>query len=315
MRWLAQGILARMDRTSQRIAAISLATTACLLALKLAVGIISGSIAVLSDAVDSGSDLAAATAALLSVRVANQPADEEHPYGHGKIESISAAVAATIVGVGGGFVVYQAIRRLLGTAPAIHVGMGLGVMGLAAAANAALFYFMRRQAVRTQSLALMAESTHLQTNLAQALAIIGGLALVGITGEKVFDPVVALGLAAYMGWTAIGLVRAATSQMMDVALPPGEMRIIHDILVEHRYEIRGFHRLRTRRSGATRHVDMHLLVDPKRTVEDVHEIAESIERAIQERLPGTVVVIHPEPDDGRRYRGGFDELVRQRHGR
>ncbi len=303
-----------MNRASQRIATISLATTACLLALKLAVGLLSGSIAVLSDAVDSGSDLAAATAALLSVRVANQPADEEHPYGHGKIESISAAVAATIVGVGGGFVVFQAIRRLLGTAPEIHVDIGLAVMILAAAANAVLALAMRRQAIRSESLALMAESTHLQTNVIQALAIITGLALVGTTGEKVFDPLVALGLAAYMGWTAIGLVRAATSEMMDVALPSEEMRIIHDVLVEHRSDVRGFHRLRTRRSGATRHVDMHLLVDPQRTVEDVHAIAESIERAIQERLPGTIVVIHPEPDDGRRYRGGFDELVRQRHG-
>lgn len=303
-----------MNRASQRIATISLATTACLLALKLAVGLLSGSIAVLSDAVDSGSDLAAATAALLSVRVANQPADEEHPYGHGKIESMSAAVAATIVGVGGGFVVFQAIRRLLGAAPEIHVDIGLAVMGLAAAANALLALAMRRQALQSQSLALMAESTHLQTNVVQALAIMAGLALVGVTGEKVFDPLVALGLAAYMAWTAIGLVRAATSEMMDVALPSEEMRIIHDVLVEHRSDVRGFHRLRTRRSGATRHVDMHLLVDPHRTVEDIHAIAESIERAIQERLPGTVIVIHPEPDDGRRYRGGFEELVRQRHG-
>lgn len=303
-----------MRNASVRIAAISLATTACLLVLKLVIGILSASIAVLSDAVDSATDLAAATAALLSVRMANQPADEEHPYGHGKVESMSAAVAATIVGLGGGFVVFQSVRRLVGTSPQIHADIGLAAMTVAAAVNVLLAFFMRKQARLSQSLALFAESTHLQTNVVQALTIIAGLALVRVTGQRVFDPLVALGLAAYMGWTAFGLVRSATSEMMDRALPAEELKVIHDVLVEHRDEIHGFHRLRTRRSGATRQVDMHVLVDPQRTLEDAHRLTENIERAIEERLPGTVVVIHLEPDDGRRYRGGFEELVRERHG-
>jgi cation diffusion facilitator family transporter len=303
-----------MNHAPFRIAAISLVTTAGLLALKLVLGLISGSIAVLSDAVDSGTDLTAATAALISVRVAAWPADEEHPYGHGKVESISAGVAATIVGLGGGFVVYQAIRRLVGTAPELHVEVGLVAMTIAAIANVILAFFMRREARRSGSLALMSESTHLQTNVVQAVTIIAGLLLVAATDEKVFDPLVALALAAYMAWTAVGLVRAATSEIMDTALPLDDLGVIHDVLVAHRQEIRGFHRLRTRRSGATRHVDMHLLVDAHRTVEDVHHIADSIEHEIEARLPGTVVVIHMEPDDGR-HRGEFESLVQERTGR
>jgi len=282
----------------QRIALISLITTAGLLVLKLTLGLISGSIAVLSDAVDSGTDLTAAAAALLSVRIAAQPADEKHPYGHGKVESMSASVAATIVGLGGGLVVFQAIRRLFGDSPDIDVGVGLIAMVIAAIANLLLGFFMRREARRSGSMALGAEATHLQTNVVQACTIIAGLILVWVTDEPIFDPLVALGLAAYMGWTAIGLVRSATEEIMDSALPDADIAQIHDVLVAHQDQVRGFHRLRTRRSGATRHVDMHLLLDPHLTVVAVHEISEAIEGEIAERLPGAEVVVHMEPDDG-----------------
>jgi cation diffusion facilitator family transporter len=294
--------------TGVRIAAISLIVTIGLLALKLTLGLISGSIAVLSDAVDSGTDLAGASAALASIQIAAWPADENHPYGHGKVESISAAVAATVVGLGGGFVVFQAVRRLVVGSPEIDVGLGLAAMVTAALINAILAYFMGREARRSGSLALGAEATHLRTNVVQAGTVIGGLALVGISGERIFDPLVALGLAAYMGWTAIGLVRTALSEIMDEALPDEELRAIHDVLIAHRKEIRGFHRLRSRRAGPTRHVDMHLVVDPDQTVREVHTICDSMEREIQERLPGTLVTIHMEPDDGR-YLQPLDGLV------
>lgn len=285
--------------------------TAILLVLKLVLGLISGSVAVLSDAVDSGTDLTAGAAALISVRIAAQPADEEHPYGHGKVETISASVAATIVAVGGGVVVFQAVRRLIGGEHEIDVGVGLIAVIIAAVANLLLAYFMRREAKRSQSVALRAETTHLQTNVVQAGTIIGGLLLVAATDEEVFDPLVALGLAAYMGWTALGLVRVATSEIMDTSLPRDDLCAIYDALVDHRAEVRGFHRLRTRRAGAVRHIDMHVLVDANLTVEQVHPISDSIEREIEERLPGTIAVIHVEPDDGL-HAEEFAALVQER---
>ena len=291
-----------------RIAAISLATTVCLLALKLILGIISGSIAVLSDAIDSGTDVVGGTAALISVRVAARPADEDHPYGHGKVESISASVAATVVTVGGGFVVFQAVRRLVTGSPEINVGLGLPPMLIAFAANAIIGFYMRREARRARSLALASEATHLQTNVVQAAAVIAGLAAVGVTGLRLFDPLVALGLAAYMGWAAVHLAREALSEVMDVALPNEDLRAIHDVLVAHQGEIRGFHRLRSRKAGPIRHVDMHLLVDPQHTVEEAHAVCDQIEREISERLPGATVTIHMEPDDGR-YRGPLDRIL------
>jgi cation diffusion facilitator family transporter len=296
-----------MEHAPVRIAAISLVATAGLLVLKLAAGLISDSIAVLSDAVDSGTDLAAASAALLSVRLAAQPADEAHPYGHGKVEAMSAGVAATIVAIGGTFVVVQALRRLFGDQPSIDVDVGLFAMIIAAVVNVALAFFMRREARRSSSIALHAESTHLQTNVVQAGTIIAGLALVGLSGEEIFDPLFALGLAAYMGWTAFGLVRTAAADIMDTALPEEELNVITECLLTHP-EVRGFHRLRTRRSGADRHVDMHVLVDSHLTVDQSHAISENVEHEIEDKLPGTVVVIHLEPDDGR-YRGPLAETA------
>jgi cation diffusion facilitator family transporter len=292
-----------------RIAAISLATTICLLALKLTLGIISGSIAVLSDAIDSGTDVVGGTAALISIRVAAWPADQDHPYGHGKVESISASVAATVVAIGGGFVVFQSVRRLIVGIPEINVGLALAPMLVAIVANIILTFYMRREARRANSLALASEATHLQTNVVQAGTVIAGLALVGITGLRLFDPLVALGLAAYMGWIAVTLARGALTEVMDVALPDEELRVIHDVISDHTDEIRGFHRLRSRKAGPARHVDMHLLVDPHSTVEKVHAVCDQIEREISERLPGTTATIHPEPDDGR-YRGPLDHILR-----
>jgi cation diffusion facilitator family transporter len=291
-----------------RVAAISLGVTVCLLVLKLVLGILSGSIAVLSDAVDSATDIASGTAALVSVHLAAWPADEEHPYGHGKVESISASVAATVVAIGGGFVVFQAMRRLIVGSPEIDIAYGLPPMAVAAAANIALAAYMSREARRARSLALASEATHLRTNVVQALAVIAGLTAVGVSGESVFDPLVALALAAYMGWTAVQLARSALSEIMDVALPGDELRAIHDVIAAHSRDVRGFHRLRSRRAGPTRHVDMHLIVDAQRTVEEAHTVCDDIEHEIEERLPGTTVTIHMEPDDGS-YRGPLERML------
>ncbi len=281
---------------ASRIAALSLAVTAGLLVLKLGAAIASNSVAVLSDAVDSGADLVGGMAALLSVRISRWPADPQHPYGHGKVEAVSASVAAAIIAIGGIVVTVQAVRRLLGDEPEIDVGIGLAVMVIAAGANLVMSRLMKREAELSGSMALTAEATHLLTNVVQAGAIIAGLLLVLITDEPAFDAIVALVLAGYMAWTAVGLVRSALSEVMDEALPEDEQAAIVAVLDLHKDEILSYHRLRTRRAGATRHVDMHLAFEPGRTIEDVHQVADHISDDIQQALPGSVVVIHTEPE-------------------
>jgi cation diffusion facilitator family transporter len=281
---------------ASRVAAISLAITFVLLLLKLVAAIASNSVAVLSDAIDSAADLVGGSTALLSVRISRRPADSDHPYGHGKAEALSASVAAAIIAIGGIVVTFQAVRRLLGRA-GHRCWAGLVVMANRGAGEPVMSYVMRREA-KGQADRIAAESTHLLTNVVQAVTIIVGLMLVLITGEPVFDALVALGLAGFMAWTAVGLVRTALSEVMDEALPDEDQAAIHEILRAHEAEIMGYHELRSRRAGATRHVDMHLTFEPGRTIEDVHRVADHISDEIRRKLPGSAVVIHTEPEHG-----------------
>jgi len=292
-----------------RAAALSLTVTLGLLILKLTIGLVSGSIAVLSDALDSGQDLLAAAAALFTVRVAARPADWEHPYGHGKAEGLSATVSAGVVGLGGGFIVYQAVQRIIEGSDTIDVNLGLVAMVTSAVLNTVVSVYMRVVASNEGSLALSAEARHLQTNVVQAAMVIIGLLLVRFTGAEVFDPVVALALAGYMWLMAFWMIRGSLGEIMDVRLPEEDERQINQSIFAHQPEVRGFHDLRTRRSGRQRYIELHLLVNPARTIQEVHDLCDQIEADIEKRLPGAIVTIHPEPDDGRD-RGPVERIER-----
>ncbi len=160
---------------------------------------------------------------------------------------------------------------------------------------------------RAESVALSAEARHIQTNVAQALAVIAALLLVRFTGREIFDPLVALGLAGFMWWMALGLLRGALSEIMDVRLPDADEGQVVESIQTYQAEVRGYHHLRTRRSGRQRYIELHLLVDPTRTIQEVHNLCDRIEGDIVERLPGAIVTIHTEPDDGR-YRGSAQRL-------
>jgi cation diffusion facilitator family transporter len=282
-----------------RAATLSLFSNLSLLILKLVVGLISGSIGVLSDALDSGEDMVASAAALFSVSIARRPADLEHPYGHGKVETLAAAVEAGVISLGGIFITYQAIERIVHGGQDVDVGLGLMAMAVAAVLNTLVSRYVGRAAKATESLALASDAKHLQTNVVQALAVFTALVLVQVTGINLFDPIVALLLAAYLWFAAFGLLRNAVAEIMDVRLPEEDERHIQRSVLEHHPEVRGFHDLRTRRSGRLRYIELHLLVEPTRTIQEVHNLCDQIEADIQKRLPGSIVTIHAEPDDGR----------------
>src|SRR5712692_4491626 len=193
-----------MSNAPTRIVAIEFLASLGLLGIQFILGLLSGSIAVLSDALDTAADLVSAATALFSVRIAASPPDEEHPYGHGKVEAISASASAGVIAVGVCFVVFEALRRIILGIPHVDVALGLPPMMLAVFMYSILAFYMRREARRTGSMALAAEATHQRAMVVQAGAVIVGLALVGISGQRLFDPLLALGLAAYMGWTAFG---------------------------------------------------------------------------------------------------------------
>jgi cation diffusion facilitator family transporter len=287
-----------MDLAS-RAAGLSFSSNFILMFLKLAVGLYTGSIAILSDALDSAEDTVASSFAFVTVRLSARPADVEHPYGHGKAETLAAGGQAVLIGGGGVFIMYQAVRRLMVGQADIVLGPGLVTMGVTALANLGVVLYVARAALATGSLALTSETRHLRTNIAQALAVMVGLALVGLTGRNLFDPLVALVLAGYLLWTALRIFQSALVQIMDVTLPTSDLDVIEDSILRFRPQIAGYHHLRTRRSGHERYVELHLVVDPRKSVEEVHDICDRIEEEVERRLPGAVVTIHVEPADGR----------------
>ena len=287
-----------MDLAS-RAAGLSFLSNFTLMFVKLAVGFYTGSIAILSDALDSAEDTVSSSFAFFSIRVSARPADVDHPYGHGKVESLAATAQALLIGGGGGFIIFQAVHRLIDGQKDIVVGPGLVTMGVTALANLGVALYVGRAARATGSLALTSETRHLRTNIAQAVAVTVGLALVGLTGRNLFDPLVALFLAVYILWTASRIFQSALVQIMDVSLPDRELDVIEDSILRFRPEVAGYHHLRTRRSGRERYVEVHLVVDPRRSVGEVHDLCDRIEDDVESRLPGAVVTIHVEPADGR----------------
>jgi cation diffusion facilitator family transporter len=286
----------RSDLAS-RAAALAFTSNLTLMALKLTIGIMTGSIAVLSDGIDSAEDAIASTFAFLSIRLAAQPADEQHPYGHGKAESIAAAAQGLLIAGGAIYIIVRAVQRLAESDASIETTPGLIALAVTAAVNAGVLAYVGRAARLTGSMALRADTRHLVTNIAQAAAVFTALALVAITDNVIFDPIMALALAVYLLWAAGNVFVESLSEIMDSRLPSEEEQLIERCLQEHS-AVRGHHGLRTRKAGRERYIDVHIAVDGSLTVLDAHRLSDELAESIQQRLPGALVTIHLEPDDG-----------------
>jgi cation diffusion facilitator family transporter len=280
-----------------RAAALSFGSNAILMVAKITIGVVFGSVAVLGDGVDSAQDVLASALALLTVRLAIQPADEAHPYGHGKAESLAALSQSGLILGGAAFIAVTAIFRLATGGVEIYVAPSLLMMGVTAAINLGVAAYALRAAKTSGSVAIAADARHLVTNVVQAGAVIAGLVLVGVTGEHVFDPIVALLLAAYLACIAIGILREALSELIDSALPDEDVALLEECLAHEGHGVRGFHALRTRKSGRERYIDVHVLIDPALTVSEAHKRVEEIEQHLRDAIPGAIASIHLDPDE------------------
>ena len=278
---------------ASRAASLSVYMNVALMVLKVSVGIMAGSVAVLSDGIDSGQDLVAATIALISVRIGARPADEGHPYGHGRAETLAATLQAVLIAGGGILIAIVAVFRLLDPPDSLDYNVGLVAMLIAAAVNVALVQYTSRVARLTNSPAIASEARHLWTNVVQAGAVMLGLALVAITDEVAFDALVALALGAYLLWTAGHILLSAVGDVLDKRLTREEIEQIRDAILAE--QVSGYHLLRTRRSGQVRHIDFHITLPGDMTVEDSHAIAVRIEARIEAHWPGSAITIHVEP--------------------
>jgi cation diffusion facilitator family transporter len=282
----------------QRTAALSVMSNSGLILLKVIAGTITGSIAVLTEAVHSSIDLVASIVAFFSVRKAGEPADESHRYGHEKIENLSAAIEGILILVGSAAIAFEAIRRLLGHGTLHTVGLGIAVVALSIVVNVVVSTVIARRARATGSPALEGDAAHLRTDAITSAAVLVGLTLVKVTGQQWIDPAVALLVAAAIVVTGVRLLTRSSRVLVDQALPAAEVDAIRDAIEAFAPRgVVGYHELRTRQAGARRYVDLHVQFRAGTSLENAHRTAHELQDVIARRLAGADVLIHLEPED------------------
>lgn len=268
-----------------------------LIALKLGAAALTGSVAILSEALHSSIDLLASVIALVSVRKAAKPPDALHRYGHARIENLTAAVEGILILLGGGLIILEAIPRLASTVAPRQVGTGVAVLGFSAAANLMVSRYLAQSARTSGSAAVAGNATHVRTDVFTSLAVVAGLLLVKLTGQPWVDPAIALGVAAGIFVSGIRLMRRAAGVLVDEALPEEELALVREVLDAARgAEVSGYHKLRTRRSGARRHMDLHLQFRAGTSLAAAHASAHVTQAALEDRLANLDAVIHLEPE-------------------
>ncbi len=286
-----------MIRSKRGAAALSIASNAILIAIKLAAGALTGSIAIITEAIHSLIDLVASVIAFFSVRKADEPADVDHPYGHEKVENLTAAIEGMLILLGAAVIIYEATHQLV-TGPKVErLGIGIAVMGFAVIANLAVSTVLYRQAKIHESQALEGDAAHLRTDALTSAGVLVGLALAQITGDAAFDPITALVVAVAIVFAGFRLLRRSSGALVDEALPDAEMdRIETAIATARTPEVAGYHRLRARRAGARRHIDMHVQFTNGTSLERAHEVAHIMRDSIEHEIPQADVLIHVEPE-------------------
>jgi cation diffusion facilitator family transporter len=278
-------------------AALSIASNAILIALKLAAGAITGSIAIVTEAVHSLIDLVASIVAYVSVRKADEPADAEHPYGHEKVESLAATIEGMLILVGAGIIVYEATHRLVVGSTVEALAVGIAVMAFSVVANLVVSAVLSRQAARHESPALEGDAAHLRTDAMTSAGVLLGLALVQATGVDALDSVTALVVATAIVWAGISIILRSSAVLVDEALPPAEMDQIERAIAAARTpEVAGYHKLRARRAGNRRHIDLHVQYRSGTSLERAHELAHRMRDSIEAEIPQAEVLIHVEPE-------------------
>jgi len=284
------GELAAVRRRAARLSVIS---NTGLVIVKIAAGLVTGSISVLAEGIQSTVDILASMMIYAGLRAAERPPDKSHPYGHGKFENLASAVQMLLILGSTAFILYQAYRRLLNPRMP-DVEWGMAAMALAIVVDLTVSSHLQRVARQTESLALEAEAQHLRSDIYASAGVLLGLVAVRLTGWAPLDPIIAGLLTVVIIVTAIRLMGASLRPLLDQSLPAAEVAKIRRTL-DADARILGYHRLRTRRAGTQRHVDVHIMLEDSLILSEAHAIGEEMERALQKTLPNLDAVVHVEP--------------------
>ncbi|ORJ63435.1 cation-efflux pump [Geothermobacter hydrogeniphilus] len=283
------------SRLKIRAARISVSTAAGLAAIKLVAGVLTGSLAVLASAVDSLLDILMSGVNYFAIKHAEQPADESHPFGHGKFETAATLIQSTIIALTGAWICFEAVRRLTGEIELARIEGGMIVLLFSVAVSSAISRYLRRTARLTDSSALQADSLHFSMDVYTNLALLLGLILINILKAPWLDPILSMLVGAYIIFEAIKLLRHGMRDMLDEELPESVRAEITRLIESHPDDLIDYHNLRTRRAGSQKIMDFHLTVCRHLTIEQAHDIADALEKRIEDSLPGADVTIHMEP--------------------
>ena len=278
----------------RRAALTALAGGLFIFALKVVAWAISGSVALLSDALESVVNLVASGMMLVSVIVSERPADESHQYGHEKVENISMLVEGGLIVTAGLFIVYEALGRLSEPTPLTGVWYALGISLFATALNGLLSWYLSRTAKETDSLALEGDAKHLLSDVVSSLGVAAGLYVGSLTGWHVLDPILAMLVSVLVFKMGLELFYKASQGLMDRSAPEEEARI-REIMVGHQSLFVDFHDVKTRRSGGRVYAELHLSMDGSATVQESHDFTDHLEEDLRNELPEVSITIHVEP--------------------
>jgi cation diffusion facilitator family transporter len=278
-----------------KYAKLSIAAALATIGLKALAYLLTRSVGLLSDAMESGVNLVGALMALAMLIVAARPADAEHNYGHNKAEYFSSGVEGALILVAALGIIVTAIERLIAPRPLEQIGLGLGISVGASLINLAVALLLRKAGKRHRSIILEADARHLLTDVWTSAGVLVGMGVVAISGWTVLDPVVALLVAANIIWAGVGIVKRSVQGLMDVSLPPEEQDQIRVVLERFASPEVQYHSLRSRRAGTERFVSVHVVVPGNWSVHQGHRLLSSIEDGIGKALTDTTVFTHLEP--------------------
>lgn len=290
------------NKKKENVAMLSVVSNTLLVIFKLVVGLIIGSISVISEAIHSGVDLVAAIIALIAVKESNKPPDTKHRYGHGKVENISGTIEAILIFFAAAWIIFEAIMKLSHSEPVENISYGVIIMLISSIINFIVSSRLFKVGKETDSLALLADAWHLRTDVWTSMGVAIGLFLLWI-GKMIFpevnlnwiDPVAALIVAFLIINAAYKLTIQSASGLLDVSLPQDEEQKVIDIIKFERKGVYSYHNFKTRKAGADRFVEFHLIVDADMTVLKSHDICDEMTSKIKDALPETIVMIHIEP--------------------
>jgi cation diffusion facilitator family transporter len=283
-------------RAARRIAAASIAVAILVMGIKYAAWLLTGSVALYSDALESIVNVTAAVIALLAVSISAHPADQNHPFGHAKAELVSAAIEGALIIVAALLIISEAYAALTNPRAIDQPVLGLLINGAATAINAGWAAFLIHSGARWRSPALAADGRHILADVWTSVGVIGGIVIATATGWSILDPLIALAVAANILWMGWGIVSASLGGLMDEAAPAEVQDRINRLIREHGEGALQAHDIRTRRAGHHTFIAFHLVVPGDMTVARAHVICDRIETALENEITDTDVVIHVEPD-------------------